>query len=97
MLLIDILSYTRLIPYLFFHKGINKFAMIDEVFTYLAVAESRQFFAIIPPHILPKCKQELYTICSSDIVLRTAGEQHCLISLFLGKEDIALKSANDWC
>jgi hypothetical protein len=59
--------------------------MIDEAFTYLAVAERRQFFAIITPYMLSKCKQELYTACPSDVVLRTAGEQHCLIALFLGE------------
>ena len=30
----------------FFHKGINKFVMVDEVFSYLAVAENRQFFTL---------------------------------------------------
>ena len=33
----------------FFHKEVGKFVMVDETFTYLAVAESRQFFAIITP------------------------------------------------
>jgi hypothetical protein len=75
----------------FFHKGIRKFMMIDEMFVYLAVAESRQFFAIFSPYLLSKCKQEIYTVCPSDVVLRTAGEQHCLTALFLGKEDIALR------
>jgi hypothetical protein len=65
--------------------------MIDEVFTYLAVAESRQFFAIITPHMLSKCKQELYNVCPSDVVLRTAGESTLLIVLFLGKEEIVLR------
>jgi len=52
----------------FYHKGIEKFVMIDEPFTYLAVAESRQSFAIITPYMLTKCTQELYTVCPSDMV-----------------------------
>jgi hypothetical protein len=72
----------------FFHKGIGKFVMIDEPFTYLAVAESRQFFAMITPYELSKCTQDLYTVCPSDMVLRTASEPNCLISLFLGKSDM---------
>jgi len=69
----------------FFHEGIGKFVMVDEPFNYLAVAESRQFFAIITPYMLLKCKQDLYTVCPSDMVLRTAGEQNCLIALFFRK------------
>jgi hypothetical protein len=38
--------------------------------------------------MLSKCTQGLYTICPSDMVLRTAGESNCLIALFLGKADI---------
>jgi hypothetical protein len=38
----------------FFHTGIGKFVMIDEPFTYLAVAESRQFFAMITPYVFFK-------------------------------------------
>jgi len=72
----------------FYHKGIGKFIMIDEPFTYLAVAESRQFFAVITPFVLTKCTQELYTVCPSDMVLRTASEPNCLIALFLGKIDM---------
>jgi hypothetical protein len=75
----------------FFHKGIGKFVMIDETFTYLAMAESRQFFTIITPYMLSKCTQNLYTVCPSDMVLRTAGEQSCLIALFLGKMDVVIK------
>jgi len=67
----------------FFHKGIGKFIMIDEAFTYLAVAENTQFFAIISPHMLLKCTQDLYTVCPSDMVLRTIREQVCLTALFL--------------
>ena len=37
--------------------------------------------------MLAKCTQDLYTVCPSDLVLRTAGEQNCLIALFLGKVD----------
>jgi hypothetical protein len=69
----------------FFHKGISKFVMINEAFVYLAVVESRQFFAIITPHMLSKCKKELYTVCPFDLVLRTAEEQHFLLASFLGK------------
>ena len=58
--------------------------MIDEPFTYLAVADSRQFFAEITPYILTKCAQELYTVCPSDMVLRTESEPSCLIALFFG-------------
>ena len=75
----------------FFHKGFGKFVMIDETFTYLAVAESRQFFAVMTPHKLSRCKEDLYTVCPSDIVVRTAGEQSCLTALFLGKVYIVLK------
>ena len=75
----------------FFHKGIGKFIMIDEAFTYLAVAENRQFFAIIPPHMLLKCAQNLYTVCPPDMVLRTITEQGCLTALFLGNMDTVLR------
>jgi hypothetical protein len=71
----------------FFHKGIGRFVIIDEAFTYLAVAEDGQFFAMLTPHMLSKCTQNVYTVCPSDMVLRTAGEQNCLIALFLGKMD----------
>jgi hypothetical protein len=71
----------------FLHKGIGKFVMVDEAFTYLAVAENRQFFAIMTPYMLARCTQDLYTVCPSDLVLKTAGEQNCLIALFLGKVD----------
>ena len=74
-----------------FHKGIGKFVMTDETFTYLAVADSRQFFAVMTPYMLSKCTQNLYTECLSDIVLRTVREQNCLTALFLGKMDIVLK------
>jgi len=63
---------------------------MPEPFNYLAVAESRQFFAIITPYMLLKCKQDLYTVCPSDMVLQTAREQNCLIALFLGKMDTVL-------
>jgi hypothetical protein len=71
----------------FFHKSIGKFIMIDEAFTYLAVAEEGQFFAMLTPQMLSKCTQNVYRVCPSDMVLRTAGEQNCLIALFLGKVD----------
>ena len=62
--------------------------MIDEPFTYLAVAESRQFFAVISPYMLTKCTQKLYTVCPFDMILKTLSEPNCLIALFLGKIDI---------
>ena len=65
--------------------------MIDEEFSYLAVAESRQFFTLMTLYMLSKCAQDLYTVCSSDMILMTVGEQNCLIALFLGKMDIVLK------
>jgi len=74
----------------FFYERIEKFVMIDERFTYLVVAESRQFFALIPTHMLTKCKQDLYTVYLADMMLKTAGEPNCLTALFLGKTDIAL-------
>jgi len=73
-----------------FYERIGKFVMIDEEFTYLAVAESRQFFALIPTHMLAKCTQDLYTVCPVDMMIKTAGEPNCLTALFLGKTDIAL-------
>ena len=72
----------------FFHTGVGKFIMIDEAFNYLAVAENKQFFAIMPPHMLSRCTRNLYTVCLSDVILRAAGEQNCLTALFLGKIDI---------
>jgi hypothetical protein len=74
----------------FFYERIGKFVMIDEEFTYLAVAESRQFFALIPTYMLAKCTQDLCTVCPADMTLKTAGEPNCLTALFLGKTDIAL-------
>ena len=74
----------------FFHKEIGRYVMIDEAFTYLAVAESRQFFAVIPPYMLSRCTQDLYTVCPADMMLKTAGGRSCLPALFLGKADVAL-------
>jgi hypothetical protein len=45
----------------FFNKKIGKYMMIDETFTYLAVSKSRQFFAIMTPH-MSKCARNLYTV-----------------------------------
>jgi hypothetical protein len=75
----------------FFRRGINKFVMFDEEFSYLTVAESRQFFILMTPYILSKCTQDLYTVYPSDMILKTTGEQNCLIALFLGNMDIVLK------
>jgi hypothetical protein len=79
------LCQVHSLPFFFFFIG--KF-MIDKPFTYLAVAESKQFFTIITPYMLMKCTQKLYTVCPSDMVLRTATESNCLIALFLGKTDV---------
>jgi hypothetical protein len=75
----------------FFHRGINKCVMIDEAFSYLAVAESRQFFTLMIHCTLCKHTQDLYTVCSSDMVLKIVGEQNCLIVFFLGMIDTVLK------
>jgi len=72
------------------HKRIGKFKVIEELFTYLAVAEIRQFFAVFTPYTLTKCTQELYTVFPFDIMLRTAGGSNCFIALFLGKTDITI-------
>jgi hypothetical protein len=64
----------------FFHKGIGKFIMIDETFTYLAVAEDRQFFAVMTPYMVSKCTQDLYRVCPTDMMLKRAGEPDCLIT-----------------
>jgi len=74
----------------FFHEGIGKFIMIDEAFTYLAVAENRQFFALMTPYMLSKRTQGTYTVCPSDMVLRSAVKPSCLTALFLGKADVVL-------
>jgi hypothetical protein len=44
----------------FFHMGINKSIMVDEPFPYIAVAENRQFFAMVTPHMLAKCDRYIY-------------------------------------
>ena len=74
----------------FFHERIGKFVMTDEAFSHLAVADSRQIFALIPTNMLFKCTQDLYTVCPADMMLKTAGEPNCLTALFLGKTDIVL-------
>jgi hypothetical protein len=74
-------------PLPFLHKKIGKNVIIGEAFTYLAVSESRQFFTVMTSHMLSKCTQVLYTVCPSDLVLKAAGEQNCLIALFLEKMD----------
>jgi len=72
---------------------VNALIMIDKAFTYLAVAESRQFFTLIMTYMLSKCTQELYNVCPSEMMLKTAGEPNCLTVLFLGSTDIMLS----WC
>jgi len=56
----------------FYHKGIGKCIMIDQTFSYLAVAKSRQIFALVTPYMLTKCIREVYTVCPSDMMLKTA-------------------------
>jgi hypothetical protein len=65
--------------------------MVDEAFSYLAVAETKQFFTMMTLHMLCKCTQEFYTVCSSEMVLKAAGEQNFLIELLLGNIYIELK------
>jgi hypothetical protein len=48
----------------FLYERIGKFVMIDEEFTYLAVAENRQFFALIPTYMLSKCTQFIHSMPS---------------------------------
>ena len=38
-----------------FHEGINRYVMVEEPFSYIAVAENRQFFAVMTPHMLASC------------------------------------------
>jgi hypothetical protein len=63
---------------------------IDETFVYLAVAEDRQFFTILTPEMLAKCTTDFYT-CPSNIVLKKSSEENCLIALFTGKAEVAIK------
>jgi hypothetical protein len=65
--------------------------MIDEMFVYLAVAESGQFFTIFLHYLLSERKQEMYIVCPCNVILSTNGESHCLIALFLGKEETTLR------
>jgi hypothetical protein len=58
--------------------------MIDEPFVYLAVAEDRQFFTLLT-------NEMFYTICPSNMVLRKSSEENCLIALFTGNTEIAMK------
>jgi hypothetical protein len=75
----------------FLHQGIGSFVRIDEPFAYLAVAEDRQFFTEITDKLLDKCTTDFYTICPSNIVLRKSSHENCLIALFTGKTDVALR------
>jgi hypothetical protein len=74
----------------FFHEGINNFILIDEPISYFAIAEDRQFFTTLTPHMLAKCTKEYYTVCP-DFVLRKPGQHSCLIALSFGKMDIVLR------
>jgi hypothetical protein len=64
---------------------------IDEPFVYLAVAEDRQFFTILTPEMLAKCTTDFYTTCSLNMVLKKSSEENCLIALFTGKAEVAMK------
>ena len=83
------LYQTHSLP--FFHKGINQFIMIDEPFMYLAVADDRQFFTILTTEMLAKCTTDFYTICPSNMVLRKSSKENCLIALFTGKTEVAMR------
>jgi hypothetical protein len=69
----------------FFHEGINRFARVDKIFSHIAVAENRQFLAMMKPYMLAKY---VNTERPSDLVLRTPGEANCVTELFLGKADV---------
>jgi hypothetical protein len=56
----------------FFHEGINRYVMVDEPFSYIAAAENRQYFTVITPHQLASFTRDVYTVCPSDLVLRTS-------------------------
>jgi hypothetical protein len=75
----------------FFHEGLRKYVKIAEEFVYLAVAEDRQFFTTLTKEMLIKCTTDVYTICSSNMVLRKSTTDDCLIALFLGRTTSALK------
>ncbi len=62
--------------------------MVGESFSYVAVAENRQFFAVMTPHMLASCIRDVYTVCPSDLVLQTPNKPTCLFALFLGKADV---------
>jgi len=44
--------------------------MTDEEFSYLAVAENRQFFILMTLYMLSKCTQDLCTVYPSDMILK---------------------------
>ncbi|PNF31232.1 hypothetical protein B7P43_G14084 [Cryptotermes secundus] len=77
----------------FFHKGIQQFMKIDEPFVYLAVTKDQQFFTILTTERLAKCTTDFYTICPSNMVLRKSNEENCLIALFTGKTEVAMKKS----
>jgi hypothetical protein len=74
----------------FLHEGIKKFIQIDKPFTYLAVAEDRQFFTILTEDMLAKCTTD-FIQCPSNMVLRKSHEENCSIALFTGKAKMALR------
>jgi hypothetical protein len=75
----------------FFHEEIDNFVTIDEPFSYLAVAEDRQYFTTLTPHMLSKCATDYYTVCPSNVVLKKPGQQNCVIALFFGKMDTVME------
>ena len=42
-----------------FHEGINRYVMVQEPFSYITVAENRQFFAVMTPHMLASCIRDV--------------------------------------
>jgi hypothetical protein len=71
--------------------------MIDKVFTYLALAENRQFFAVLTPYMLLKCTQNVYTVCPSDIVLRNAWGAELFNYIIFGKDGYCTQKVQTTC
>jgi hypothetical protein len=74
-----------------YHQGIKKFIKIDEPFTYLAVAEDRQFFTTLSTDMLKECTTDVYTVCPSNLVLRKTTNENCLMALFMRKTSVTVK------
>jgi hypothetical protein len=74
-----------------YHEEIGKFMRIAEPFAYLAVAGDRQLFTIMTTEMLAKCTTDFYTMCPSNLVSRKSINENCLIALFTGKTEVALR------